>query len=712
MIGDEVLTGDTRSVATQAIRSSRNVSLTAHSGAIWVGLGALALVALFVLAGADVWEQSTLWENLHWTTSAVLAVAIAGIATATGESSGRRLRWAATTGLAMYAVAALAWDLQVALGFFLVPAPSDVLFLGAAAPIAGALLLQARQSLSRGEVVALGLDGLAIVFSVATAILFIFAPIAAGTTPAPGLVLLAYPIVFVGLGGLALLVGMASGTQLRDGGIYLLAVSMMVIGVTWALWIEAALRKLPPAGSAVNMLSSVAIVMAGVGVATWRGSRAASNGSRLLTAVMRTVLPILAVLVASGFLILTHLADQRIGGIATEVAAWSVIAITIVRQTVLLIDRTRYLARERETADRERDLRSDAERALLGEATTEARYRRIVTVFGHLGERLTLASNESQMLAAAATAITELGAAERGEIALINASRDRLMVGLGWGLQEREAGTAIGIESPLACFGIRRGGFHAIDDVTQRFATVCPAFEASLGSVSCLPLVATGQVVGVVHLATLAPPSDDQREHLIRIAEQVALALANARLVQTMEGLALTDSLTGLYNSRFFDPYLERELANAARDGTSVGLVMIDIDQFKQFNDTFGHTGGDEALRVFAGIALSAIRKGDTLARYGGEEFVLLVRDADVGAAMRVAEGVRAAIEATVIDIGAGRSARITASFGVVASASSGTDRMALLRTADQALYRAKREGRNRVTAADQPFPAPTASAK
>lgn len=162
----------------------------------------------------------------------------------------------------------------------------------------------------------------------------------------------------------------------------------------------------------------------------------------------------------------------------------------------------------------------------------------------------------------------------------------------------------------------------------------------------------------------------------------------------------MTDQLTGLRNARFFDPYLEQELAASERDRTSLAVVMIDLDHFKTFNDEHGHPAGDEALRVFSRIVRSLVRESDVVSRYGGEEFILAFRKTTLADAETKAEQIRAAIEQTVIEIGPGRYARMSASFGVAATEGKAIDRKSLVSLADAALYRAKELGRNRVESA------------
>ena len=173
----------------------------------------------------------------------------------------------------------------------------------------------------------------------------------------------------------------------------------------------------------------------------------------------------------------------------------------------------------------------------------------------------------------------------------------------------------------------------------------------------------------------------------------------------------MTDPLTGLHNARFFDPYLDAELAVVKRELRPLGIVMIDIDHFKAFNDNHGHPAGDEALRTFARAVLGLLRESDVIARYGGEEFVVAVHNADLAATAHVAEKIRQAIEGLVVDIGPGRFGRITVSCGVASTATHGTERQTLLRTADRALYRAKEYGRNRVEMGEDPEAAPLAVA-
>ena len=180
-----------------------------------------------------------------------------------------------------------------------------------------------------------------------------------------------------------------------------------------------------------------------------------------------------------------------------------------------------------------------------------------------------------------------------------------------------------------------------------------------------------------------------------RVHEAIGAAvpmIANLRDLATARDGALTDGLTGVANRRALEQEITRISARATRNGEPFGVILLDIDHFKQLNDTYGHDAGDQALVRVAKLLRDRSRAGDVVARYGGEEFVVLCPGADISTAGAVAESLREALEQYD-----GPPARFTASFGVAAFPASAADPGELLRTADNALYTAKRGGRNRV---------------
>ncbi len=170
------------------------------------------------------------------------------------------------------------------------------------------------------------------------------------------------------------------------------------------------------------------------------------------------------------------------------------------------------------------------------------------------------------------------------------------------------------------------------------------------------------------------------------------------RLQSALQEQAVRDGLTGLFNRRYLDGILDREVSRARREGSPLALVMLDIDHFKRVNDTYGHQAGDEVLRVLAATLQADIRAEDTACRYGGEEFLILLPNMPLAAAIERAEGWRRAVEA--LTVGHGEFAiTFTISLGVAAYPEHGKTPDDLTRCADQALYRAKAAGRNRVLA-------------
>jgi len=162
------------------------------------------------------------------------------------------------------------------------------------------------------------------------------------------------------------------------------------------------------------------------------------------------------------------------------------------------------------------------------------------------------------------------------------------------------------------------------------------------------------------------------------------------------------DSLTGMYNRGIFLAECEREVSRSARGGAAFSLAIFDLDRFKQVNDRYGHPAGDQALKAFADILRSGIRKHDTVGRYGGEEFALLMPQTGKDTAVRVAERVRRELEARGVGVG-GQRIEMTVSGGVATYGVDGHDWDTLLTAADTALYEAKDAGRNRVVSAGRP---------
>jgi diguanylate cyclase (GGDEF)-like protein len=217
------------------------------------------------------------------------------------------------------------------------------------------------------------------------------------------------------------------------------------------------------------------------------------------------------------------------------------------------------------------------------------------------------------------------------------------------------------------------------------------------------PADAAPEYVGVMSIARAGRSFSREEEELLEyLAGQCVVSIENASLHATVKRQAVTDALTGLANVRAMHSILDREIERSRRFSSPLGLVMLDIDNFKKVNDTYGHQQGDEVLAAIAGVLRDFSRDIDAPARYGGEEMAVVVPGTDADGAVQLAERVREAVERLRVPKVGGRGhLRVTASFGVAAMPESAGDKESLIAAADAALYRAKRAGKNRVEQAE-----------
>jgi diguanylate cyclase (GGDEF)-like protein len=237
------------------------------------------------------------------------------------------------------------------------------------------------------------------------------------------------------------------------------------------------------------------------------------------------------------------------------------------------------------------------------------------------------------------------------------------------------------------------------------------ADEAFVAAVALGPIERGGRVCGLITVARNDRPFDDGDRDLLRsLAAQATLALENIELHFQVSKQAVTDELTGLANHGRFQELLQSEIEQVRRYHHPVGLIMLDLDDFKSINDTYGHQQGDVVLKHVAHVLRDTSREADTPARYGGEEMAVILPHTDLDGAYVISERVRSAIGSRRIPRIDGHGAiRITASFGVAASAEG--DKDVLIADADAALYAAKREGKNRSVRA-RPQPAKVSAAE
>jgi diguanylate cyclase (GGDEF)-like protein/PAS domain S-box-containing protein len=293
-------------------------------------------------------------------------------------------------------------------------------------------------------------------------------------------------------------------------------------------------------------------------------------------------------------------------------------------------------------------------------------------------------------------AVGELFIGQNGGLAILHPSGLYLETLAHWG-DEAVLECIFSLED---CWAMRRGQLHEVTDPQTN--VMCRHFtRPSKTGYLCLPLVVQGETLG---LFTIEKPTEMDHEVswkqlVVTVGEGIKLSLSNLRLHEIMREQATHDPLTGLFNRRYLDDTLPRELNHARRQSTQTCIAMLDIDHFKHFNDTFGHDAGDLILRELGEILLENIRKSDIACRFGGEEFVLVLLDTNQEASRQHLERICMHVKALQIRYGEQLLGPMTLSVGLVEAPENNMNADELLRAADNALYAAKRTGRDRIVA-------------
>jgi diguanylate cyclase (GGDEF)-like protein len=213
-----------------------------------------------------------------------------------------------------------------------------------------------------------------------------------------------------------------------------------------------------------------------------------------------------------------------------------------------------------------------------------------------------------------------------------------------------------------------------------------------------LPILSNGVCIGCITLESRQKDVFNEREtkFIHALANETAIALENARLFEEVEWLSKIDPLTNLYNRRYFNSAARQEFERAQRYNLPLSAIIMDLDHFKRVNDTYGHGAGDEVLVKVASACLHSIRLSDIHARHGGEEFCFLLPQTDLNAACKLAERLRSAVADLNFKFN-GVSFKVTASLGVAERTEGDNSMESLINRSDQALYKAKESGRNRI---------------
>ena len=285
-----------------------------------------------------------------------------------------------------------------------------------------------------------------------------------------------------------------------------------------------------------------------------------------------------------------------------------------------------------------------------------------------------------------------------GALYILNGAKDLFELTAVWG-DASAVEMAFGQDE---CWSLRRTRAYLVPDSKETMN--CRHVSGDLpGSYLCVPMMAQGEIMGIFHLQKPTTERPDQMQVISQfattVAEAMALALANLKLRETLRNQAIRDALTGLFNRRYLEETMERELSRNKRQGTPLGVIMLDLDHFKEYNDTYGHNFGDELLVALGQLIQDQVRREDIACRFGGEEFLLMMPGAPLEVTLQRAQELNQAVKQ--LHTSSSSLKPITISAGVAIYPNNGSTAKDVIRAADAALYRAKAEGRDRVVVAN-----------
>jgi diguanylate cyclase (GGDEF)-like protein len=322
---------------------------------------------------------------------------------------------------------------------------------------------------------------------------------------------------------------------------------------------------------------------------------------------------------------------------------------------------------------------------------------REMQLHNRMNDLLQSCTTESEAYQVISLTAADVFPSHSGSLAILSAGNQPLQVVASWGPDVMTESTF----SMEDCWALRRGHLHEVLD--PQAGLLCRHFtRVPQAGYLCLPLTVHGETLGVLSLTEHAgrtgrhQPGSEQMA--VTVSETIKLSLSNLRLREELRQQAIRDPLTDLFNRRYLDEALPRELYQAQRREMPLSIVMLDLDGFKQFNDSFGHGPGDALLREFG-------RKSDISCRYGGDEFLLVMTDSSVADTQERLEELRVSLKSLQIHYGEQVLGMTTVSAGIAQAPEHGTTTAELLRTADEALYTAKQAGGDRTVIYRAPPP-------
>jgi diguanylate cyclase (GGDEF)-like protein/PAS domain S-box-containing protein len=348
---------------------------------------------------------------------------------------------------------------------------------------------------------------------------------------------------------------------------------------------------------------------------------------------------------------------------------------------------------------------------VLSQLVTELQLRTDqMSLLNEMGDLLECCGTIKEACAVVSQSVRKLlPEAVSGTLYLFRSSRNLVEAAAQWG----DTGASEGLFPPDTCWGLRRGQPHWSEPAAGRVNCGHLADPSPVYCL-CVPMVGQGETLGILHLeyATLANAKtsatteslqESQQRLASTVSGQIALSLASLRLRETLRDQSIRDPLTGLFNRRFMEESLDRELQRAVRKNQPLSILFVDLDHFKRFNDTFGHDAGDLVLRSVADLFRKFFRSDDVVCRYGGEEFGIILPESSAENGALRANALRTETKKLQLQYKNHSLGTVTLSIGVAAFPIHGSTSETLLKVADQCLYQSKAAGRDLVTVAEQP---------
>jgi diguanylate cyclase (GGDEF)-like protein len=325
-----------------------------------------------------------------------------------------------------------------------------------------------------------------------------------------------------------------------------------------------------------------------------------------------------------------------------------------------------------------------------------------MTLINDMNNKLRSSASMEETLSMISLYLKKLLPFSSGVIYLINAPKKYLEAMAEWNAPH----VTEKIFSPDQCWGLRQGKMYFYINENESIACKHCEGQRHLRSYFCVPLLALNEVIGVLHLQ-LTESFEMHQEEIIRfyeqnnlmiqnLAGQISLAISNIKLHEVLKTRSSRDLLTNLYNRSYLNDTFERDIQRAKRNNSSMAIVMMDLDLFKNVNDTFGHEAGDKVLVEISKLIINQMRKSDIACRYGGEEIIIILYDVTLQEAVEKVEQLKKAI--STMEFPFANASVVTASFGIAMFPENGEDPDQLIKAADTAMYHSKKEGRNKVT--------------